>query len=932
MRGVWTASVLLVAVAAVPARASDTPRYEGAPTWVKPAPDPDPAAAPAGTPMLIVDSQQRIEDGGLSTYTRMAMAIANPAMLNENGNVRVEWHPDHGDLIVHHARLLRGTERIDLIAGGARFDVLKRELGMEQRMLTGILTAVLEMEGARVGDIVDIAYSVTTRDPVLKGQAIATMPLFTRPAIAGFARHRISWSKRDAVKLRGYLDGLALEPRLVGEHYEVELTQPIAKPADVPTDAPLRYRPMPFIEASTFADWAAVSRVFAPLYATTGAIPPGSPLAAEVARIRAAGRTPRERIALALESVQGNVRYLFRGMAGGNFTPQPAARTWELRYGDCKAKTLLLLAMLRALDVEAEPVLASISAGDVVPKRLPSAAAFDHVFVRAWVDGQSLWLDGTGQGSRLADLDDAVPFRWVLPVRAAGGALEMIAPRANARPNMIVAIDYDQRAGIGFPTPFTMTLTMRGEGAEMMRLAQSSATKEQRGQFAQMMAGRFVQNSRVIAERLTFDEPNNTGSIVIEGVAQAGWTYANGRRRREVDLIVRDLNFTPDRSRAAWKTIPVATEAPQSVVVRTRLLLPAGATGYTLEGDRTLPPTLVGRQVSRTTSFADGVLEVEDRVDATGAEVTPEALPAARAAVAAARGRRLTLIAPASLPPIHVQRRAAVSDGRIKPLLALYDRGVATAEADDPSALENRASFREAIEDRAGALADIEKALAIEDTTERQRTRYRLLRELNRDAEALKVAEAIHAGSADLDNTRFYALALAEAGQYDDALALVEPGIEAGGPGRIISLQTKSEILARRGDAAEAVAALDVAITERRNDPDLFNERCWIRATLNVALDEAMTDCDRSIALGIDTASALDSRAMVHLRANRLDRALADLDEALAISPIQAPSLYLRGIVRLRRGDRTGGEADIVAARYHEPRVSEQYDRWGIKP
>lgn len=61
-------------------------------------------------------------------------------------------------------------------------------------------------------------------------------------------------------------------------------------------------------------------------------------------------------------------------MAGGNYVPQMPAFTWEKRYGDCKAKALLLLAMLRALDIEAEPVLASVGAGGLWASGSPRLA------------------------------------------------------------------------------------------------------------------------------------------------------------------------------------------------------------------------------------------------------------------------------------------------------------------------------------------------------------------------------------------------------------------------------------------------------------------------------------------------------------------------------------------------------------------------------
>ena len=141
---------------------------------------------------------------------------------------------------------------------------------------------------------------------------------------------------------------------------------------------------------------------------------------------------------MALELVQDKVRYLFNGMEEGNYVPQTPTQTWSVRYGDCKAKTLLLLAMLRELGIEAEAVLANSQLGDWLPRRLPTPGAFDHVIVRATIGGESLWLDGTGSGARLADLGDVPAFRHALPLRAAGAELAPGTaapdPRARCRP------------------------------------------------------------------------------------------------------------------------------------------------------------------------------------------------------------------------------------------------------------------------------------------------------------------------------------------------------------------------------------------------------------------------------------------------------------------------------------------------------------------
>lgn len=54
---------------------------------------------------------------------------------------------------------------------------------------------------------------------------------------------------------------------------------------------------------------------------------------------------------MALSLVEDRIRYVYVGLDGGNYRPANADETWEQKFGDCKAKTALLLAILRGLNI-----------------------------------------------------------------------------------------------------------------------------------------------------------------------------------------------------------------------------------------------------------------------------------------------------------------------------------------------------------------------------------------------------------------------------------------------------------------------------------------------------------------------------------------------------------------------------------------------------
>ena len=925
-------AVLLSSASA--AHAGTKPVYAPAPGWVKPAPALDPAKLGDDAPVyVILDRQQRVQDGQLWNYVDTATRVASPQVLTQLGTITLPWMPDKGDLIIHRVEIIRGGEHIDLLKGGDPFTVLRREQQLERLQLDGMLTATMPVGGLRVGDVLRLTFSTTEKDATLGGNVQAFASLVADPFRVQFARERLIWP--DGTNLHYKIRGDKITPTVTdsGGYHELVINEPVAKQPDMPDDAPPRYKQGIAIEATTFDSWQAISKVMAPLYATDGAIAPGSPLAAEVAKIEKATTDPTRRTALALSLVQDKVRYLFKGMDNGNYVPQKPADTWQLRYGDCKAKTVLLLAILRAMGIEAEPVLASSQLGDAVPTRLPIPGAFDHVFVHATVAGESLWLDGTSSGSQFADIHDVPPFGNVLPIRPGGADIMKLPVRGNARPQIEMALELDESAGIAFPAPFKASFTMRGPMAQAIRAGAAQASKDDIDKMAAKMAGGMVgTNATVASGALSFDPTGDTATVTATGVAYPDWSREDERYRSTLDKTISGTSFDPDRSRAAWQTIPVATGEPGRVLLTMRIHLPDNAKGFALDGDQTLDTVLDGQHIVRSTKLADGWITVGDDVTSTGQEIAPADIAAERQRVALAQTHLLRVTAPAGYPEAWSQIAAVEKAHGFDPILALYQANI-TAHPDHADALTDRAWFYDSIYQRQKAIDDLTKAIAIEPKIETYQWRARLYRALGDKDKALadlKTAQTLNPGSQDVITA--LASLQADRGDKAGALALVQDRIDAGGKDKPQFMEAKANILSRAGDKDGALSTIDSAVAASPGNPELLNDRCWLKGTLNVALDTALKDCTKSMELSDSPAAALDSRAMVYFRMNRMDDALADLNAALEIDPARAPSMYMRGIIRKRTGDAKQGDVDIAAARLMSPQIDEEYGRYGIKP
>jgi tetratricopeptide (TPR) repeat protein len=923
--------MLLLAAVAAPAYATETPRYEPAPTWILPAP-PIRQGASSLPLVALLDQQTRIADGTVWTYREIGSRAISAEALARMGTLTLNWQPFHGDLIVHRVEIIRDGQHIDVLKAGQKFSVIRREQGLEKLEMNGILTATLQVEGLRVGDVLDVAYSVSVKDPALKGAVQANALALTQPFKVDFARARMLWPIGLPIRWKAYPAGLTATERNISGWHELSFALPAPKPPEMPADAPKRFQPISAIEASSFADWTAVSAVFAPLYQTQGLIAAGTPLAQEVTRIRAAENDPKQRAAAALSLVQDRVRYFAEGMNGGNYMPQAPDKTWSAGYGDCKAKTLLLLAMLHDLGIDAEPVLANIGQGDLVAIRLPAPEAFNHILVHAKINGEDLWLDGTGRGSRLEDLGDPPSFRSVLPVRAGGAALMTLPSRAPARPIRTVSIDIDQSAAIGIAAPFSATVNVRGGAADALRVAVAQMDNEKLLALALIsLGGAAGPNAVPVTQKFDFDAATGKATITVTGIAIPGWRRQDHAYRLRPASGISGYALNSDRARPAWKDIPVATGDPAHTLITTRLHLPDGGRGIALEGDTALSLVVAGRSYVRKGTLAGDLLTVEERSTSSGEELPPAELPAARAKLAAAQGRVLRLTTGPNYSAPYQQISAAARTHKLDRLTDLYTALIAI-KPDDPGRYLARAAFYEASFQRTLALADLDKAVSLDGNANTFLRRAALLEALGKKDKAV----ADYQAALGIDPSSKAALTQLgllqiDAGQKDAALTPIDQHLATADEDKPDWLGAKAELMARTGDAEAALAAMNEAIAIKSADATLLNQRCWIKGTLAIQLDGAVQDCTRAIELAEDNASALDSRALVYLRMDRLDQALADVDAALDHTPSLSSSLYLRAVIERKMGRTHDADEDVANARLLSPRIDEEYARWKIK-
>lgn len=547
------------------------PRIEvQAPDWVslsEPLPVPD--GAQGALFVRRSDLITRLTAKGEAAYLSQLVRILQPGAL-ELGNVAFAWNPAAGEAVVHTLRIHRGTEIIDVL-GKASFEVLRREDRLEAAMLDGTLTAVLKVPDLRVGDDLEIAYTIPINDPTLRENSSGLMLL--QPSIPpGRYRLELSWDEGQRPRTKATAD---IAPFL--EEQPDRLVARFDNPPTItpPRDAPPRYAWQRVIEYSDFADWQAISRRFHGLFMAAAKLPPGAPLRKEAGAIAAAHPGKLAQAQAALELVQQQVRYVYVGFGGGNYLPASAEETWNRRYGDCKGKTALLLALLGELGIEAEPVLVNNSQPtDGLETRLPSPNLFDHVLVRARIGREVLWLDATLPAVIDGRNEPFLAYQWILPLAAKGATIERLPQKPFALPQDMEIHELDASAGFDSPAKRTVTYLKRGIAGLVAHNTFSAVSAEQlEASLRSELAGSEAWDN---VERVTyrFDETTRTSILTIAGTGPIEWEQENGYTYTR--LPAGGFNPPPRRQRPAGESrdAPFYTEPSYTCYVTT-MRLPA---------------------------------------------------------------------------------------------------------------------------------------------------------------------------------------------------------------------------------------------------------------------------------------------------------------------------------------------------------------------
>jgi lipoprotein NlpI/transglutaminase-like putative cysteine protease len=340
----------------------------------------------------LINEQVMLDGSGESHYNHIIRMVDESSGLSRAASIELQFDPNYQTLTIHHIDVIRQGKRIAKL-DRSKVKLLQRETQLERQMYDGTVTASVVVDDVRVGDQIDYDFTVHGSNPVFDGKLVGNVYMLTTNGPVAVSELRITYPATRSVHVKNWRSDLSTSESTIGNQKVL-----IVKGSNLPqllletnmTVASLFEQNVWYTE---YPSWNAVATWGSALFTEPSGESPT--VDAEARTIMEANATPAARLLAALAFVQSEIRYF--GSEFGESSHRPAAPETVInqRFGDCKDKVMLLIALLHRMKIEAQPVLVSTTMHGHIEDLEPTPLAFNHVIARVDLDGTVYFLDGT---------------------------------------------------------------------------------------------------------------------------------------------------------------------------------------------------------------------------------------------------------------------------------------------------------------------------------------------------------------------------------------------------------------------------------------------------------------------------------------------------------------------------------------------------------
>ncbi len=396
---------LALASVLVPAALAQAPQWEADPFSEKPQ-DLLRAAAKAEAPdeadvvVLLEEARYRFDEQGAADVKLLRIYhVRTQQGADEWNSIGSSWQPWRQEKPVFRARVITADGGVHELDPGTVAEAAQETgatgIYSDRRLLRGPLPAVAP------GSVVVTEIAIQDHRPAFDA-GVSRRLYFATQAPVRKARVQIEAPKSAPVRyVLRKADGADVQRTEDGDRVTLTFEAGPFWKADgpepnLPPDEPW----WPHVTFDTGASWNAVGRRYREILDRQIADDSVEAIL-EGLSARGSRRTVIEALTRALHD---RVRYTGVEFGEASYVPRSPSETLERRYGDCKDKATLLIAMLRTSGIDATIALLRTGPGADIEPETPGLGLFDHAIVYLPHQQEPLWIDATDPYSRVGDL------------------------------------------------------------------------------------------------------------------------------------------------------------------------------------------------------------------------------------------------------------------------------------------------------------------------------------------------------------------------------------------------------------------------------------------------------------------------------------------------------------------------------------------------
>lgn len=342
--------------------------------------------------------ERQVDLHAQESYHRYSVQVLSSDGVKDNSDIQVNYDPTFQKLIFHEASIYRNGAKINKLQA-EDFRLIQKETSADRHIYDGQLSALLHLSDVQKNDIIDVSYSIQGFNPVYGKDFSGFLYHQFGMKVEKF-HYKLLVPKDKPLKI--HTNGHAHQPMKLSENGKdvYRWSHDGLVPISFDNNLPYWSAMYPMTSYSTFQDWGSVVNWALPLYKYS------EDGISELKKHLPSDRENIARITNIIRYVQDDIRYLGLESGMSAYRPNSPQKVFNQKYGDCKDKSLLLVALLRSEGIEAYPVLVNTDWKSNLKHFDANASAFDHCIVNYKWRGEDFYVDPTisDQGGNLSNI------------------------------------------------------------------------------------------------------------------------------------------------------------------------------------------------------------------------------------------------------------------------------------------------------------------------------------------------------------------------------------------------------------------------------------------------------------------------------------------------------------------------------------------------